>query len=344
MGNIKGMYSLSLLLHSPYPPFVSPSPAIIFPSFPAPPPISCSTFHSKPYTLFPSFTRSFLFPFLFLSFSRSSDLSEASLLRAIPRFKLQSEGDPIRLNDQVVFESGLKPGESKTYVNAAKSNKSSASSKVTSSSKKTFGVRLRLFARYNISSDAFKHVLKGGDYIRILHREANGFLCAYRNPDNTYRVALRQIPSSIERDQIHDFSSLWQVELSVNDRRGGRPIVWNDIILLKNVLTGRMLTISREGEIKLEGLVSREDHLIRFSSVMASSQEDGEDSGQGSEPIQFTSFFYVHTAATIQRDRRWLHVEYDEAAHKVMRVAHIHTYIYLFIKTSMMRFKNRPGT
>lgn len=30
-----------------------------------------------------------------------SEITEHALLRAIPRFKLHSEGDPIRLNDQV---------------------------------------------------------------------------------------------------------------------------------------------------------------------------------------------------------------------------------------------------
>lgn len=36
------------------------------------------------------------------------------------------------------------------------------------------GLRARLFAQFGVSSEAFRHVLKGGDFIRVFHKELNG--------------------------------------------------------------------------------------------------------------------------------------------------------------------------
>jgi hypothetical protein len=39
---------------------------------------------------------------------------------------------------------------------------------------KTTGLRTKLFAPHGVSSEAFRHVLKGGDFIRVFHKELNG--------------------------------------------------------------------------------------------------------------------------------------------------------------------------
>jgi hypothetical protein len=39
------------------------------------------------------------------------------------------------------------------------------------------GVRARLFAPFGVSQETFRHVLKGGDFLRFHHPELNGRNC-----------------------------------------------------------------------------------------------------------------------------------------------------------------------
>ncbi|EGD80009.1 hypothetical protein PTSG_13018 [Salpingoeca rosetta] len=199
----------------------------------------------------------------------------ASHFRLLPRFKIRAIGDPVLLNDQVVFQNELILDGNRTFLTSSSSLDQSKVLLACGPSE-TSGIRIRLFAPYNVSGEAFIHVLKGGDFVRLYHHEANGFLVVARQigdgdeddflgHDNT--VCLRAIGAGNQPGDYHDASSIWQVELEDTQRRGGRPVLWTDHVRLKNP-TARELFKRARNSIQA---------LIQFCSE--DKIEDGQDEG-----------------------------------------------------------------
>jgi hypothetical protein len=121
----------------------------------------------------------------------------------MPRFKLRALGDRIRYNDQILLEN-VQAGSDPTFLHTEDTQDDHGEVIVYSSPSKTTGIRVKLFAPFNVSrseplavagrqrraiaypadplaapcyffpSKAFEHVLKGGDYVRLYHSEGNG--------------------------------------------------------------------------------------------------------------------------------------------------------------------------
>lgn len=227
-----------------------------------------------------------------------------------------------------MFQCGTGSTETKLYLGP-----SVKADSITASSRKVAGTRIKLFAPYNISGDAFKHVLKGGDYVRVYHREANGFLCArisneathahdptatHAEPPGHALVALRLLPPTLDRDKYHDVTSLWQVELPATDRRGGRAILWRDNIRLKNLVSGEFLSVAADGSLVLSAApaalatpagvaaqgTAQGGEPLRLVELSLSNQDGASELGV-QEPIPFTSFFYIRRAT--ESAQPWVH-------------------------------------
>lgn len=101
-----------------------------------------------------------------------------------------------------------------------------------------------------------------------------------------------------------------KVELPATDRRGGRPIQWTDTVRLKSVALGLFMCVSSASALVLgssaEGGVSEAMHL---SELTTANQDEDSPAGISSEPILFTSPFYLsHLGETAPL---WLHVDHD---------------------------------
>eukprot|EP00050_Salpingoeca_kvevrii_P009719 m.4425 g.4425 ORF g.4425 m.4425 type:complete len:2676 (+) comp2418_c0_seq1:49-8076(+) len=240
--------------------------------------------------------------------------SDARLFKPVPRFKLHSDGDPIRLNDQVVFESAQSI-ENRVYIHANRQ-----SNNIEISPRKTTGIRVKLFAPFNVSDDAFRHVLKGGDFVRLFHQEANGFLVTidtkHSGKGESFltgqpTICLRQLPEDKNPEDYHDASSLWQVELQESDRRGGRPIQWNDNLRLKNVFTSEYLDFSTKTP---SGALAPSPDRGAPSAVfnfIESTQNIEEVTIVPNEPIPYQAYFYI-----CNDQQHWLHIDRSHETHE----------------------------
>eukprot|EP00047_Mylnosiga_fluctuans_P017901 m.65315 g.65315 ORF g.65315 m.65315 type:complete len:2703 (-) comp7315_c0_seq2:81-8189(-) len=230
--------------------------------------------------------------------------TESCSLRLVPRFKLHTDGDPVRLNDQVLFECASRASESTSYLSAVKTT--SIAPTLTASASKAFGIRVKLFATWDESgSNAFRNVLKGGDYVRLFHREANGFLCVSLEGTEP-QVCLRPLPAGVERARVQDISTLWQVEIGRADWRGGRPVAWQDAVRLKSILTGSYLCGGPDGQPAVAALTTPTSGLLQLFDYAQAHLVSG--FRPSAEAIPFTSFFYITSGGATPA---WLHVVPD---------------------------------
>eukprot|EP00051_Salpingoeca_urceolata_P023861 m.411246 g.411246 ORF g.411246 m.411246 type:complete len:2678 (-) comp20163_c1_seq6:250-8283(-) len=227
--------------------------------------------------------------------------TEKAHFRPMPRFKLHSEGDPVGINDQALIQCSQ--DTQNLYLHVDKTGNAHADSATISvATSKTTGFRFKLFAPFNVSSDAFRHVLKGGDFVRIFHQESNSFLVAHDMHDEaeSSNVAARAIPEDKETTEFHDASSLWQVELLKSDLRGGRPVEWTDLLRLKSVLTDKFLDSNTNTMLGSGATDSSHFRFVR--SAVTGDQED--------TAIPFNNFLYIHGDEP-QESASWFHVVQD---------------------------------
>ncbi|EGD77963.1 cardiac ryanodine receptor [Salpingoeca rosetta] len=253
----------------------------------------------------------------------------AAHFRLLPRFKIRSVGEPVLLNDQVIFQNEVVIEGNRTYL---MTDRPEDSPKVLMEcgSSKTTGIRVRLFAAYNVSSKAFVHVLKGGDFVRLFHHEANGFLVVARHigtgdahdflgRDNT--VCLRTLAVGRSPDEYHDASSIWQVELEDTQRRGGRPVLWTDRVRLKNVLTNEFLDVRTTSSTGAMAPTADKGSSNLFSFVQSThSAQEGDApatallSRQEDLRIPYHTFFFLRGSGNPEVTDQFLHVDSEHYA------------------------------
>eukprot|EP00045_Choanoeca_perplexa_P015435 m.193784 g.193784 ORF g.193784 m.193784 type:complete len:2674 (+) comp16989_c0_seq2:103-8124(+) len=247
---------------------------------------------------------------------------ETTHFKIMPRFKLRAVGDRIRFNDQVVLEN-VQAGQDPVYLHTDALEDIKAEATVSAASVKTTGIRIKLFAPFNVSSKAFEHVLKGGDYIRLYHSESNGFMVVthhegaedtshFLSSDST--VCLRQLKDGTDPMDSHDASSIWQLELRDTDKRGGRPVRWSDVVRLKNLLTGQYLhinAVTSTGAMAPGASATGDDVLFRMAE---SSQVNAEGSSLVEDVVHYHAFFYLATngMSDFGVEPQWLHVDHSD--------------------------------
>jgi len=220
----------------------------------------------------------------------------AALFTLIPRFKINAFGDNIRLTDQVTFESCESTASTRWYLT------SFPNEPLCISNVKNTGIRTRLFAPFGVSSEAFRHVVKGGDFIRLFHHELNGFLCIGNATDqygfvgiSATALFLRLLAEDGDAEDVHDAGSVWQIELENTFQSGGRPVQWGDRVRLKNLLNGMYLDVS--GGAFAERLPSS---LVAVTDVSTGDDIQALD-------VPYRSYSYI--AGSSSQGKSWMYVE-----------------------------------
>lgn len=179
------------------------------------------------------------------------DLSETierrSFFRMMPRFKLRTEGDPVRVNDQIVIES-LESSEQYLHTSSTPLgdlHPRTKSHEVNLSVKKSaFVVHLHASVKDLESANS----LQGGSIIQLHHKEMSAFLAAEggfkSNPTIGVHLRIRAPDASRpSRTQPPTSAvSYWQVEIDESPL-SGRVIEWNQRIRLRHVTTRRYLAL-----------------------------------------------------------------------------------------------------
>eukprot|EP00048_Salpingoeca_helianthica_P010361 m.148947 g.148947 ORF g.148947 m.148947 type:complete len:2177 (+) comp15063_c6_seq1:1159-7689(+) len=224
-----------------------------------------------------------------------------AMFTIIPRFKISADGDAVRLNDQVLFVSCDGTTSTRWYLGAQYQDRVWL---LCLGNARTTGLRPRLFAPYGVSSEAFRQTLKGGDFVRLFHKENNGYLtiaplgtqAANTDTSSALTVHLRALEAEEDPEAIHDPSSVWQVEMDNASQAGGRPVQWADHVRLKNLLTGCYL------DVTLQLSSERADNSLLFFVDATSSEE-----APASTAIPYDALMYITGSNT------WLHVQSPHA-------------------------------
>jgi len=156
----------------------------------------------------------------------------------------------VLLNDQVVFVSCDSSQSNKWYLGTQYIDQSW---QLCLGAERNTGLRPRLFAQFGVSSDAFRNVLKGGEFVRLLHKELHGVLAINSSAKDSREakttakteskhVRLQLLQAEEDAESVHDPASVWQIELDNATQTGGRSIQWVDQVRLKNLLTHQYLT------------------------------------------------------------------------------------------------------
>lgn len=232
--------------------------------------------------------------------------------RPMPRIKLHSEGENVKLDAQVLLETAI--------GSSLRLQISDDDETVVAGSNKQTGVRLKLFAPYNMATSAFQSVLKGGDFVRIMHQEKEALLDAadeadigFDTGDGTISttaldmtqklLCLRHLPEMKGPSDVHSASTLWQVEL-LQSERGGRPVRWEEPFRLKNVASDGYLDASESGSQGFGMSVEKRSTNV-LTLVPALARDDWTYERQ---TVGYSTPFYIELAAVgARRKPLWLH-------------------------------------
>ncbi|ODM94987.1 Inositol 1,4,5-trisphosphate receptor type 1 [Orchesella cincta] len=159
--------------------------------------------------------------------------NEYSWFQITPYFKHRAQGDPVVAGDKVILTA---PGSSAQCLHASneclRSDDDSISYEVNfSSSKKPW--RLVLFLNYteNISG-----ILKGGDVVRLFHKNEEKFLTLDTYGDNQH-VFLRKTQRATATSATSS-KALWEVEVLHQEPCRSGAGYWSSIYRLKHMATG----------------------------------------------------------------------------------------------------------
>ncbi|CAL8115015.1 unnamed protein product [Orchesella dallaii] len=199
--------------------------------------------------------------------------NEYSWFQITPYFKHRAQGDPVVAGDKVILTA---PGSSAQCLHASneclRSDDDSISYEVNfSSSKKPW--RLVLFLNYteNISG-----ILKGGDVVRLFHKNEEKFLTLDTYGDNQH-VFLRKTQRATATSATSS-KALWEVEVLHQEPCRSGAGYWSSIYRLKHMATGLYVQVDDSDEPEGGYIIAPTEHqdrstLFEFCPTAAESEE-----------------------------------------------------------------------
>jgi hypothetical protein len=183
---------------------------------------------------------------------------------AMPRYKMRSEGELVYFEDILVLQSRRFKGQNLVYTKKSEADPGESGAGVFMNAAAKYGWRIKAFSAYD---NALKMALKGGDMVRLFHREMEGLLqcnlddLSIRERENRGGEAVNEI---VERLQVEDKSAVHTVSLKLSNMlknskvthnsgsiwqvqhetpQDGTPVKWSEVCRLKHVVTGQFLCI-----------------------------------------------------------------------------------------------------
>ncbi|OAF68200.1 hypothetical protein A3Q56_04067 [Intoshia linei] len=198
--------------------------------------------------------------------------SKQSMFKIMPRFKVKSEGDLIHVEDQIILESVKSPGQY-LHISGTPYDKYfiyPGSYELNQSVQKTgFTLYIRSI-KDNLNVECFR----GGDVIRIFHKEIESNLCCEglfdveQTEDVHFRF--RAADQKKPRTLFPSTSAIvyWQI-LFADTTIKGSPIHWTDDILIKHMTTRKYLCIDSSNDVCLVDKCEDKNAVFRLSPVTA---------------------------------------------------------------------------
>ncbi|OAF66980.1 hypothetical protein A3Q56_05306, partial [Intoshia linei] len=198
--------------------------------------------------------------------------SKQSIFKIMPRFKVKSEGDLIQVEDQIILESVKSPGQF-LHISGNPYNKQfiyPGSYELNQSVQQT---GFTLYIR-SVNDTLDIECFRGGDVIRIFHKEIEANLCCEglfdveQTEDVHFRF--RAADQKKPRTLFPSTSAIiyWQILFADTTIQGG-PIHWTDNILIKHMTTRKYLCIDSSNNIILVDKCEDKNAIFRLSPVTA---------------------------------------------------------------------------
>jgi len=176
--------------------------------------------------------------------------AEAAWFRVMPRLRIHSEGERVRLGDPAVLEhvsTGLK-------LRVERSGKLPDGRREVAAAAEPSSVKINLYRAHEPPESAAVPgalaALQGGASMRLMHKEADGFLgCEMAR-------ALLGLPVLVVAEETHVLAScntMWEVHKA--DCTDGSACHWSDAFRIVHTASGRSLTVSDQIDVHDAGEV-----------------------------------------------------------------------------------------
>ena len=165
--------------------------------------------------------------------------------RVLPRFKVRSEGDAVRVNDQIVLESVATPGQ---YLHSSLARLPATTVLGGLVEVNLSVTRTAYTLRSHRSHSANPDMIAAGSIVQIFHKEITAYLAAEgmvgRTPTNGAHLRVRLPDDSRPNRALPPTSAatFWQIELA-EAPLDGRNICWEEPVRLQHVGTQRYLAL-----------------------------------------------------------------------------------------------------
>eukprot|EP00117_Sycon_ciliatum_P048000 scpid3078/ scgid34229/ Inositol 1,4,5-trisphosphate receptor type 1; IP3 receptor isoform 1; Type 1 inositol 1,4,5-trisphosphate receptor len=252
----------------------------------------------------------------------AEDVSRKSQFRVLPRYKVRSVGDQVRVGDQIQLESVKTEGQflhcSRSSFGAqyVESNSRELNLSATQSAL-TIHMQFSPFGKVNV-----ERMLRGGSVIRLFHRELEAYLTAegsFYLDEPTQDVHLRVRPQVQERPRSLEPPSsgitYWQVELDENPTSGSL-IQWGQRVRLKHMATRKYL-----GLVTLESEPGTKERYQLTLSDCETKTERLQSAFRLHPVIQEAGAVKLESYCRIDhpRSKQWLHALPDSAPDSEVR-------------------------
>jgi hypothetical protein len=216
-------------------------------------------------------------------------MGRESCFRILPKFRIRTEGEAVRLGDAIILQSVRTEG----YLNVGRSmvfNESvGCEIREASSSNYTHGWTVRLFKSVSHELSSVSRLVTGGRFIRLYHKEREGylgcppFLTLARNTfemggTNDHKVQLVDYKfDSLNPQDSTSSLVMWQIEYV--DSYSGDLIEWGQPVRFRHAATNLYLSVIEDNSFTLP---SGEKYFTVDLKPIAA------QSGVGDDPTLFT--------------------------------------------------------
>ncbi|KAI9193543.1 uncharacterized protein BJ171DRAFT_250962 [Polychytrium aggregatum] len=157
--------------------------------------------------------------------------------KILPKYKIRSEGEPVRLYDRIILQSV----KSESFLNLTSQTYGPLHNQYhdVCCSLKPHGWMVHVFAPFSATAAASPKPVLSGQYIRLYHKEREGYL--YSTTEGKTPELLPHVLNPLNPKESLSYGAVWQLELPLP--LTGGSVEWGAHIRLRHLATSSYLQV-----------------------------------------------------------------------------------------------------